>query len=356
MRSICIMSTKKTFTNAEIAEFLTNIATLYEIKNKNRFRIISYQNAADNIMTYPESIFDIWQKDKKLLGNIPGIGKSIQEKLDYLFIHQKPSPKVEKIFKGINPAIFVFTKINGIGPKIAYKLTKNLKFTSKDPIKLIEQLIQYANKHKIRVIETLGEKSENMILENALNFLGRKKRMDFKIALNIANKVIFYLKKQFPDIEFIPLGSLRRCSQTVGDIDIAAKSLNATEIINHFVDYPESLQTIVKGPKKASIRIKNDVRIDIMVQPPKSFGSLLQHFTGSRQHNILLRRYAIKLGYSLSEYGIKNLKTGKINTFENENDFYNFLKLCYIDPCNRLGENEIETAQKCYNDKDLIKS
>jgi DNA polymerase (family X) len=343
------MSTKKSYTNAEIAEFLTNIATVYEIKNKNRFRIISYQNAADNIMTYPESVFDIWQKDKKLLDDIPGIGESIQKKLDYLFTHHQPSPKVAQIFEDINSAIFVFTKINGIGPKIAYKLTKNLKFTSKDPIKLIEQLIQYANEHKIKVIETLGEKSESMILENALNFLGRKKRMEYKTALNIADKIINYLQKKFPDTEFISLGSLRRCSQTVGDIDIAAKSLNASEIIDYFVSYPESLQTIVQGPKKASIRIKNDVRIDIMVQPPKSFGSLLQHFTGSRQHNILLRRYAIKLGYSLSEYGIKNLKTGKINTFDNEKDFYNFLKLCYIDPCKRLGEDEIETAQKCYN-------
>lgn len=343
------MNYKKAFTNSKIAEFLNNIAIAYEIKNKNRFRIISYQNAADNILTYPESIYEIWQKDKKLLDQVPGIGESILKKLDYFFTHQKPSPKVIKILESIHPAIFVLTKINGIGPKIAYKLTQNLKFNSKDPIKLMDKLVEYAQKHKIKNIDSLGKKSENQILENTLNYLGRKNRMDYKTASSIAQKIIKYLKNKFPDIDFIPLGSLRRCSKTIGDIDIAAKSQNTNEIVNHFVKYPENLQTIIIGPKKASIKIKNDVRIDIMVQPPKSFGSLLQHFTGSRQHNILLRRYAIKLGYSLSEYGIKNLKTGKINTFENEKDFYNFLKLCYIEPCDRLGEDEIETAQKCYN-------
>ena len=86
-----------------------------------------------------------------------------------------------------------------------------------------------------------------------------------------------------------------------------------------------------------------------MIQPAKNFASLLQHFTGSRQHNILLRKHALSLGYSISEYGIKDLKTGKIYTFDTEEKLYNFLKLCYIQPQDRLGEQEIQTAQKCYN-------
>lgn len=342
------MLPKKTYTNAEISEFLTNIATAYEIKNKNRFRIISYQNASDNVLTFPESVYQIWQKDKTKLDEIPGIGENIYKKLNYLFIHHRFSPKVKKIFENIHPAVFTFTKVNGIGPKIAYKLTKNLKFP-KDPLKALDKLIYYCQKNKIENIPTLGELSQKQILENTLNFLGRKNRMDYKTASSISQKVIDFLKKKFPDTEFIPLGSLRRHSETIGDIDLVAKSLDTKKIIDYFLEYPENIQTIIVGAKKASIKIRNDIRIDLMIQSPESFGSLLQHFTGSRQHNILLRRYANKIGYSLSEYGIKDLKTGKLYKFENEKNFYNFLNLCYIEPEKRLGENEIETAQKCYN-------
>lgn len=342
------MDPKKIQTNAEISEFLTNIATAYEIKNKNRFRIISYQNAADNILTFPESVYDIWKKNKKNLDLVPGIGEKIYKKLDYIFTHQKFSPKIKKIFDGIHPAVFTFTKVNGIGPKIAYKLIKNLKFP-KDPLKALDKLIYYCQKNKIKKIPTLGELSQNQILENTLNFLGRKNRMDYKTASIIAQKIIKFMKIKFPNTEFITLGSLRRHSETIGDIDFVAKSPKISEIIEYFLKYPENIQTIIVGPKKASMKIKNDIRVDLMVQTPETFGSLLQHFTGSRQHNILLRRYANKLGYSLSEYGIKDLKTGQIYKFENEKNFYNFLHLCYIDPEKRLGENEIETAQKCYN-------
>jgi len=338
------------FTNSEIAKHLTDIATAYEIKNLNRFRIISYQNAADTILTYPKSIYEIWAKDKSELDNIPGIGPSIMKKLDYLFTTGKPYPSLKKIFEGIHPSVFLFERIDGIGPKIAYKLTQHLKFP-KDPAKSIEKLIYYAQKGKIKNIPTFGEKSEQLILENTLNFAGLKNRMDLKTAQNIAEKIIKYLKLKFPSVEFIALGSLRRQSETIEDIDIAARNNQTKKIIDYFVNYPQNIQTIIKGPKKASIKIKNNVRVDIMVEPSKIFGSLLQHFTGSKQHNINLRKYALSLGYSLSEYGIKDLKTKKIYTFESETDFYNFLKLCFIKPQDRLGKDEIDLAQKCYNNQ-----
>ncbi|MGI5840843.1 MAG: helix-hairpin-helix domain-containing protein [Patescibacteria group bacterium] len=338
---------KENYTNTEIGELLENIATAYEIKNKNYFRIVSYQNAAETIYNQTKSIQKLWQKDKNLLDELPGIGESILKKLDYLFTHHQLPTSVLKTFSGIHPVVFTFTKITGIGPKTAHKLTNNLKF-SEDPENALEELIDYAQAKKIRNFPDFGEKSEELILENTLNFMGRKRRMKLVEAENISQKIINYLSKKFPNTEFIPLGSLRRQASSVGDIDIAAKSDQTEEILNHFIDYPENIQTITKGPKKASIKIKNDIRIDLMVQPPQTFGSLLQHFTGSRQHNILLRRYAQNLGFSLSEYGIKDLRSGKIHHFENEKDFYNFLKLCYIEPPNRIGENEIEEAQKCY--------
>jgi DNA polymerase (family 10) len=335
----------KIYTNSEIAEFLQNIATAYEIKKKNFFRIVSYENAAETILTYPKSLQEIWENNPEDLDKVPNLGPNITRKLDYLFKYNKYHPQVKKAFKNIHPSVFTFTKINGVGPKIAHSLTKNLMF-SKKPLRALNQLIKYCQEGKIRDLPRFGQKSEESILNNTLQFLGQHQRLNYDEAKQIADNIIDYMKQKFPDVEFVPLGSLRRKSPTVGDIDIAAKSNQTEEILSHFILYPNNVQTISKGPKKASIRIYRDIRVDLMVQPKESFGSLIQHFTGSKNHNILLRRYAQNLGYSVSEYGIKNLTTGEIKKFENEEDVYRFLKLKYIEPENRVGESEIETAQK----------
>lgn len=331
----------KNFNNSQVSEYLTNIATAYEIKNKGRFRIVAYQNAADTALTYPENLYKLWQKDPVNLDSIPNIGPSILKKIDYLFRYQKPYPKLKTIFKNIHPAVFTFTKINGIGPLIAHKLTQTLKF-SKNPTKALDQLISYCQKGKIKNIPSFGEKSEESILNNTLSFLGRQNRMPLKKAQILADKIIQYLYHRFPNIEFIPLGSLRRQSDSVGDIDIAAAAVNSQEIIDYFLQYPDIIQVIAEGKNKASLRLLHDIHVDLMIKPPSSFGSLLQHFTGSRQHNILLRRHALKHGYSVSEYGIKDLKTGIIHQFDNETKLYNFLHLKYIPPKDRLGELELE--------------
>lgn len=339
----------KDYTNADIAEVLQNIVTAYQIKNKNIFRIKSYQDAAETILTYPKSIHQLWKKDKQLVDNIPGIGPNIFEKICYLLDKNKLHPDIIKAFKNIHPSTFTLTKVNGIGSKTAFTLTQKLKF-SKKPLIALNQLVKYAQSNKIKDWSNFGEKSQQSILENTLAFLGRSERMTFKEAKYKSDKVLIFLKKKFPKIEFIALGSLRRKNKTVGDIDIAAKSNKATKILDYFISYPENIQTIDIGNKKASIRLYPNTRVDIMVQPTKNFASLTQHFTGSKQHNILLRKYALSLGFSLSEYGIKNLKTGKIYNFKNENDLYNFLKLEYIKPEKRTGEREIENAKKCYNE------
>lgn len=337
----------KTFSNQSIAEFLQNIATAYEIKNKNRFEIIAYENAAESVITYPQSVYDIWKNNPKDLDNIPNIGPGIIKKLSYLFTHHRLYPKLVPVFKSIHPAVFTFTKINGIGPKIASNLTLHLAFPH-NPEKSLEKLISYAQANRLSSLPRFGPKLQEQVLKNTLSYLGKSQRLPLTQAQVIARDLIAFLHQKFPDTEFVPLGSLRRRSATVGDIDIAAKSQQKNQILSYFTSYPASIQTIDIGPQKASIRLKNNIRIDIMVQPPQSWGSLLQHFTGSRQHNILLRRYALKLGYSLSEYGIKDIKTKQTYRFGNEIDFYHFLQLEYIKPENRIGENELEVSQKCY--------
>ena len=338
----------KGFSNYQVSEYLSKIATAYEIKKKNFFRIKSYQDATETILTYPKSVYQLWQKNPQLFDNIPGIGPNIFRKVTYLFETDKLHPHIIRAFTGIHPAVFTFTKVNSIGPKTAYILTKKLKF-SKKPIKALDQLIKYCQQGKIRTWPHFGIKSETSILENTKAFLGQNHRMNYSEAKKKSDKIIKYLQNKFPKTEIHSLGSLRRQSKTIGDIDLAAKSKNSQTILEYFVRYPDNIQTIDRGSKKASIKIYPNTRVDIMIQPAKNFASLLQHFTGSRQHNILLRKHALSFGYSVSEYGIKNLKTGKIYTFTTEEKLYNFLKLCYIKPQDRTGEHEIETAQKCYN-------
>jgi len=329
-----------TYSNSQIAEHFTNIATALVIKKENRFRIIAYKNAADTTISYPDEIYSLWFKDPKLLDQVPNFGPAICEKLNYLFSKNKFHPHVREYFKNIHPAVFTFTKINGIGPLIAFKLTNNLKF-SKDSDKSLDQLIRYCQLGQVKIIPTLGEKSESQILKNTLAFLGQGKRLPLKEAQKISDHIVKFLNHKFPKIDFIPLGSLRRQNSTVGDIDIACATTKNTEVINHFISYPNATATIIKGKNKASIRLDKDLRIDLMIKPKNSFGALLQHFTGSRQHNIILRKHALKLGFSLSEYGIKNTQTKKLCKFDNEIDFYNFLGLKFIPPQERTGDNEL---------------
>lgn len=335
--NLIMPSTTRNYTNAEISEYLQNIATAYEIKRKNKFRVTAYQNAADTVSSYPENIYHLWLKDPKSLDHVPNIGPSIIKKIDYFFKFGRINPK---IIKNINPLVFTFTKINGIGPLIARKLTQNLKF-SPNPVRALDQLVAYAQKNKISALPAFGERSQKLILDNTLAFLGRQTRLPLAAAQKLAQLIIAYLQKKFPQIKFIPLGSLRRQTPTVGDIDLAAAANNPQSILTHFIAYPKSVQTISLGQQEASIRLLHDIHVDLMVKPPQSFGALLQHLTGSRQHNILLRKHALKLGYSLSEYGIKNIKTRKTYRFDSEEKFYNFLGFKWIPPQERVGENEL---------------
>lgn len=329
------------FDNQKIAEILTDIATAYTIKNENRFKIDAYKEAAENIITNPTPLFLTWKDNPKLLDDIPGIGQSILKKLDYIFKHQKIPASITNAKSGIPKATFYFTKINGIGPKIAYKLAINFKFPQNEQ-QAIKKLIKYGLNHKIKKLDDMGEKSELAIVKNCQDYLHIPSRIPLLTAQKIAEDIINYFHQKFPQIEIFTLGSLRRQLPTVKDIDLAVKSNNTSSILNYFVKYPKIKKIINKGNKKASIKLIDQTRVDIMIQPEKTFGSLLQHFTGSKIHNIKLRQYALSKGFSLSEYGVKDNKTGKIFTFSDEMSFYNFLGLNFIPPIKRIGDKEID--------------
>jgi len=324
--------------NQEIAKLLRNVAAAYEVKGKNKFKVMAYQRAATAVEHATSEVKDLW--DDGELNTLPGIGKSIAAHLDELF-RTGQVKHFALVMKNLPPAMFAILDIPGIGPKTAFKLCQKLGIKSKKGA--VNRLKRAAQKGKIRLIEGFGEKSEKEILAGIAELERREGRMLLPYATAMAEKIIAYLQKN-PQVKAVyPLGSLRRRCATIGDVDLAVKTDKPAAVIKYFVNYPETKKVIAKGERKASIILKNGYQVDFRAQK-ESFGAMLQYFTGSKHHNIHLREIAQKKGLSLSEYGIK--VKGKIKKFETEEKFYQFLSMDWIPPELREDTGEIEAAQK----------
>ncbi len=330
--------TKKVLTNLEIAELLRDIAAAYKLKSetKNRFKIIAYERAADAIEHLSIEAQDLWEDGK--LTEIAGVGASIAESLSELF-EKGHSKHFDSLLKGLPPVMFELMKLPGVGPKTSYRLATELKIKSKTPFKDLENK---AVAGKIAEMEGFGEDSQASILKAIREYKEKAQRHLLPYAMALSVEIIEWLKGEKSVLKVDPLGSLRRKAATVGDIDLGVASNNPEKVVERFINYPKASRTIDKGERTASILLPGNIRADIKIQPLGSYGSLLQHFTGSKHHNVALREFSLKKGLSLSEYGIK--KGGKLNTFNNEKSFYNFLGLSYIPPELREDEGEIEAA------------
>lgn len=333
-------------TNSEIATLLRNVAASYAIKDeaKYHFQIIAYRSAADTINQSTTEISDLVAKDQ--LTSMPGIGSSLKEHLTELIKSGKVKHFAD-VMSDIPPAIFPLLDIPSFGPKKAIKLVKHFKFTN--PETVIRDLKQAAIENKIAKLEGFGEKSQQDIIIAIDEFdqgVSKTSRMVLPLASELAEKLIKYLKQSPYVTDAYPLGSLRRKKETIGDIDIAVSSTHPKEVLEHFIHYPYTERIIEKGDVSASILISGGKQVDLMVQPPDAFGSLLQHFTGSKEHNIQLREFALSKGLSLSEYGIKEKGKPNIKKYKNEKQFYHALGLAWIPPELRENTGEIELASK----------
>lgn len=304
-------------TNLQIAELLRDVAAAYQLRDEKKFKfqIIAYERAADAIEHASSELKDLWDDGK--LEEVPGIGPGIAEYLDDLFKTGK-SKHFESVMKGIPKEAFKLMELPGIGIKTA--------------MKLIKEGSQEEVKGKLKEVEAREKTGKRHILP---------------YAVQIASAIMDWMIKDKNVVRVDPLGSLRRKASTVGDIDLACVTNEPVEVLNHFGKYPETQKIIEKGEHSASILIPGGIQVDMMVQPAESYGALLQHFTGSKHHNIALREYSLKKGFSLSEYGIKELKNKgeKLKTFDTEEKFYRFLGLDYIEPELREDTGEIEAAR-----------
>lgn len=351
-------------TNRKIAELLRSVAATYILTNEIQFKVIAYERAADTVDHLDRELYDIWENGQ--LFSVEGIGSSILSHIDEYF-KKKDNSHLIKVISKIPSAVFLLMKIPHIGPKKAYKLVNVLKLKNSE--KAIDDLYKACLKNKVANIESFGTKSQEEIIKGIEIYRQaetKQARMPLPYAYSLAREVTNYLK-QCSYIERVDaLGSLRRMTPTIGDVDIAVelkcqmlnvKSNIYKKIINYFINYPRTVSVLNAGENKASILVTGNRQIDLRIQKKENYGSMLQYFTGSKTHNIKLREFALKKGFSLSEYGIKPLKKVnpprqlagggqkfKIIQFENEPDFYRFLKLDYIPPELREGTNEIEEA------------
>lgn len=312
--------------NAQVAKIFRNVAASYTIKGiGNIFQIRAYQAAADSIEHSSAEIFDLWQEGK--LADIPTLGEKIRGYIDELF----KTGKVEhfkEVEEGISGVVFELLDIPGVGPKTAQNIAK-LGVISIDDLKRQIKSGELVNKG-------FSGKIAQKIMDGIRQLSSRGGRMLLPFAITQAQKILEYLKKS-PDVIVANfLGSLRRQSATIGDLDFAVSSKTPQKVIDYFVRFPNSLRVVDQGENKATIILQSGIQSDLLVGDPDSYGALLQHFTGSKNHNIHLRTLAQEKGLSLSEH----------TPAKTEEEFYKLLNMDIPPPEIREDTGEIEAAIK----------
>ncbi len=329
--------------NKELADLLRYIAYSLELKKQDYFRIIAYKNAADALEAYPVEIYNLIVNNEDF--QIENIGKIIKQKL-IEYCKNGYSQEMAEILSEIPITVFYLTQVRSVGPKKAYKLVETFKLFN--PETVYEDLLNVAKAGKIQNLEGFGKKSEESLIKALENYLSYKmqSRILLYLADNIAKSIIDWVSQNQDILKINVLGSIRRRCETVGDIDIAVATDNSKAVIDRFLEYPDKIKIENAGSNKASIIVKNNIRVDLRVIDKSRYGSMLQYFTGSKLHNIALREYALNLGYSLSEYGLKSVSDKQEISFSSEKELYEFLGLRYIPPELREGNDEVELAKK----------
>jgi DNA polymerase (family 10) len=327
--------------NQNIAEVLREISE-YLSMDEIPFKPQAYERAALNIETMAESADEIYKKGGlKELEKIPGVGKNIAEKIEE-FVKTGRIKELEKLKKKTPVDLAELSKVEGVGPKTVKTLYQKLK------IKNIGDLEKAAKAGKIRKLENFGEKTEQNIIQS-IKFLKKGKgRMLLGDAYPAVIEIIENLKKIKGVRSVSEAGSIRRRKPTIGDIDILAGSDDPEKIIGYFTSLPGVEKIWGKGPTKASVRLDAGFDADLRVVPESQFGSALQYFTGSKEHNIILRKIAISKGLKLNEYGLfKRVRSAGWRTIagKTEREIYEKLGICYIEPELRENEGELEAAR-----------
>lgn len=324
--------------NTAIAKVFSDIADLLELKGENPFKIRAYQKAARAIEHHPKEL-KIMLEEGEDLRAIPGVGEAIAKKITELLTTGKLG-YYENLKAEFPPGITNLLSIPGIGPKTANKLSTELGITS------VDELERAIKEGKVARLFRLGEKTAENMLRQIQALRRKDQRIPIGEALPIVDEILSSLRSVPGVRNLTAAGSLRRFRETLGDIDLMATADDPKEVIEAFVNLPQVAQVLAQGSTKASAIVASGLQVDLRLVEHDSFGSLLQYFTGSKQHNISLRERGRKQGLKLSEYGITVVATDKLEKFATEEEFYQRLGLQYIPPELREAQGEIERAEQ----------
>ncbi|MBU2608040.1 MAG: DNA polymerase/3'-5' exonuclease PolX [Chloroflexi bacterium] len=323
--------------SSDVAKVFQDVADLLELKGENPFKIRAYQKAARSIEHLPVEIEQLVAE--KRLGEIPGVGEAITKKIDELVATGRLE-YYEKLKAEFPEGLSTLLDIPGVGPKTAVLLSGELGVSSAD------ELEAAITGGKVARLYRIGDKTAENILHQIHAMRREDRRIPIGEALPIVDEILLRLK-YLPGVRNLsPAGSLRRFRETVGDIDLMATADNAKDVIRSFTLLPQVKEVRASGTARASVIVAGGLQVDLRIVEHDAFGSLLQYFTGSQQHNILLRERARRKGLSLSEYGITNLDTQEMEKFDDEAAFYHRQDLQFIPPELREGQQEIERAEQ----------
>ena len=321
--------------NKEIAKIFNEIAEYLEMEGV-QFKPYAYQKAALTLETLKNDVEDLYkQGGLKALKSIPGVGESMAHKIEE-YLTTGHIQYYEEFKKKMPIALDEIVGVEGVGPKKARVLFEKLG------IKTLEELEAAARAHRIAPLFGFGEKTEKNILQ-AIEFLkGSKGRFLLGEILPIANQVLKQLQR-LPEVERAnTAGSVRRMKETIGDVDFLVISTDPARVMDFFVALPGVVKVWGQGATKSSVRLKEGFDMDLRVIPPESYGAALQYFTGSKDHNIALRKIAIDRGFKLSEYGL--FKGSQMIAAKTEEEVYGKLGMPWIPPELREDRGEIDAA------------
>ena len=324
--------------NADVADALDELADVSEILGEQGFRVLAYRRAATRIRETGASVAELALQGTAK--ELPGIGATIESKIVEMTETGSMSA-LEKRRAEVPAEVRQFLRLPGLGPKTAARIWRELGVTT------LEELRVAAEQQRVRTLQGLGAKSEERILEALAKGFGPEpeRRGLLGVGLPVVRQVVEELRAHPAAVEVSGAGSVRRGRETFRDLDVIATATDPAALIGHFVTLPWVLEIAARGDTKATVVTKQGLRLDLRVVPPEDFGSLLQHFTGSKDHNVALREEAQRRGLSISEYGVTVVETGEVHRFADEDDLYRFLGYEPIPPELRESSGELQAAR-----------
>jgi DNA polymerase (family X) len=323
--------------NAEIADSLAELATLYELDGAVRYRVLAYREAARVIRQSPVPVEELARAGRAT--ELPGVGKTLEQKILAL-LDDGEIPAAAKLKRKFPPSLIEVTMVPGLGAKTARRLYDELGVSSLDDLRAA------AEQQRIRELRGLGPKAEENVLAALAKLADRgpTERLLLSRVLPVAQKLAADLRTHPASDAVEPAGSVRRRTETCHDIDLIATASEPAALAQALVEHPLAATKGSAGEGGATIITHNGIAVDLRIVAPEAYGNLLQHFTGSAEHNIELRERAVGMELSVSEHGITDVPTGEVSRYRTEVEVYERLGLAYIEPELREANGEIAAA------------